>query len=50
VIIRPVTEHDLAQLVELCAEHAAFERADYDCEGKQQRLRGLLFVREPSLK
>jgi GNAT superfamily N-acetyltransferase len=50
VIIRPITEHDLTQLVELCAEHAAFERAVYQRDGKLERLSALLFGREPSLR
>lgn len=50
MIIRSIREHDLRQFVELCAEHAAFERAAYLREGKQERLQSLLFCREPSLK
>jgi GNAT superfamily N-acetyltransferase len=50
VIIRPITEHDLTELVGLCAEHAAFERAAYQREGKLERLNALLFGREPSLR
>jgi GNAT superfamily N-acetyltransferase len=50
VIIRSIAEHDLAELVDLCAEHAAFERAVYQREGKLERLHALLFGREPSLR
>jgi GNAT superfamily N-acetyltransferase len=50
VIIRPIAEHDLTELVELCAEHAAFERAVYQREGKLEGLNALLFGREPSLR
>jgi GNAT superfamily N-acetyltransferase len=50
VIIRPITERDLTELVELCAEHAAFERAVYQREDKLERLNALLFGREPSLR
>ena len=50
MIIRPITEHDVAELVDLCAEHAAFERAVYEREGKLERLNALLFGHEPSLK
>ena len=50
MIIRPIAERDLAELVELCAEHAAFERAVYEREGKPERLNSLLFGREPSLR
>jgi GNAT superfamily N-acetyltransferase len=50
VIIRPIAERDLAELVELCAEHAAFECAAYEREGKLERLNALLFDREPCLR
>jgi GNAT superfamily N-acetyltransferase len=50
VIIRSITEHDVAELIDLCAEHAAFERAVYQREGKLERLNALLFGREPSLR
>jgi GNAT superfamily N-acetyltransferase len=50
VIIRSITEHDVAELVDLCAEHAGFERAAYEREGKLERLNALLFRREPSLR
>ena len=50
MIIRPIAERDLAELVELCAEHATFERAVYEREGKLERLNALLFGREPSLR
>ena len=50
MIIRPITERDLTELVQLCAEHAAFERAVYEREGKLERLNALLFGRESSLR
>ncbi len=50
MIIRSISEDDLAELVDLCAEHAAFERAVYQREGKLERLKALLFGREPSLR
>ena len=50
MIIRSITEHDVAELVDLCAEHAVFERAVYEREGKLERLNALLFGCEPSLR
>lgn len=47
--IRPVTRADVAELVELCAEHAAFERASYSREGREQGLEELLFREPPRL-
>lgn len=40
---------DLAELVELCAEHAAFEQAPYSREGRTQGLEELLFGEPPRL-
>lgn len=36
--IRPLEERDLDELVELCAEHAEYERATYSRTGKRERL------------
>ena len=41
--LRPARPADLPALVGLCADHAAYERAEYDPEGKAERLGGLLF-------
>ncbi|HET8555661.1 MAG TPA: GNAT family N-acetyltransferase [Rhodanobacteraceae bacterium] len=41
--VRPATVDDLADLVELCAEHAAYEGAVYATEGKAALLRAALF-------
>ncbi len=41
--IRPVRAGDLAVLVELCAEHAAFEKAEFDPAGKAEALGTALF-------
>ena len=49
IIIRSVEPHDLNALIVLCSEHAAFERADYDPTNKREKLRELLFAREPAL-
>lgn len=37
-VIRPLAADELDQLVELCAEHAAYERADYAPDGKKEAL------------
>jgi GNAT superfamily N-acetyltransferase len=47
--IRPVSRHDLAALIELCAEHAAYEGASYDPQGKVESLTRALFAPHPRL-
>ncbi|MEO1655427.1 MAG: GNAT family N-acetyltransferase, partial [Bacteroidota bacterium] len=47
--IRPVERADLPRLVALCAAHAAFEKADYNPEGKQAGLERDLFGDPPKL-
>ena len=49
ISIRSVEPRDLDALIVLCSEHAAFERAPYDPTGKPEKLRQLLFAREPAL-
>jgi GNAT superfamily N-acetyltransferase len=49
VIVRRVLEPDLEALVDLCSEHASFEGAAYEREGKSERLRALLFSTAPRL-
>lgn len=41
--IRWARPEDISELVRLCAEHAVFERADYQAEGKAERLARHLF-------
>lgn len=48
VIIRPAKPDELAPLVSLCAEHAAFEQSSLDTEGLSTRLQ-CLFQVPPSL-
>lgn len=43
-IIRPVLPEDLSALVQLCVEHAAYERSAYDPVGKADALAKLLFA------
>jgi GNAT superfamily N-acetyltransferase len=45
--IRKATIDDLADLIELFAAHAAFERASFSSIGLRERLSALLFDREP---
>ncbi len=48
--IRPVALHDLPGLVELCAEHALYERSNFDPVGKVEALRGILFAPDARLR
>ena len=49
IVIRSVEARDLDELVDLCAEHAAFERASFDPAGKREKLATLFFACEPAL-
>ena len=49
VRIRPVVRADIDDLVELCREHAQYERAPYDPDGKQGRLTEALFGDAPTV-
>jgi GNAT superfamily N-acetyltransferase len=48
-MIRTLELSDLPRLVELCAEHAAFEKASYDKLGKGERLEQAVFCDAPRL-
>ncbi len=43
ICTRAVTKNDLTQLIQLCVEHAAFENAQYDPQGKSDKLYKALF-------
>jgi len=45
--IRPLTERDLDELVDLCSEHAEYERSSYERDGKRERLAALLLGPAP---
>jgi L-amino acid N-acyltransferase YncA len=45
--IRRARPEDMDALIALCAEHAAYERADYQPAGKAQRLAAFLFADSP---
>lgn len=47
--IRPARPADMTALIELCAEHAAYEQAAYNPEGKAGKLSAFLFVDPPRL-
>jgi hypothetical protein len=47
--IRAVSRHDLEALIELCAEHATYEGARYELEGKADALARALFTDPPRL-
>lgn len=47
--IRDVIPADLDDLVQLCAEHAEYERAPYDHAGKKEGLAAALFSLHPPL-
>lgn len=47
--IRAVSRHDLEALIELCAEHATYEGARYEREGKADALARALFTDPPRL-
>jgi L-amino acid N-acyltransferase YncA len=48
-IIRPCEEKDLPELVELCAAHAAYEKSEYDSEGKLEGLKEGIFGKDKRL-
>jgi len=48
-IVRPATVQDLAEIVTLCAEHAQYEEAEYNAEGKAAQLESSLFSGQPQL-
>jgi ribosomal protein S18 acetylase RimI-like enzyme len=47
--IRNCEIRDLPKLVVLCQKHAAFEKADFSPEGKEERLKKALFDEQPKL-
>ena len=48
-IIRFVTKKDLTELVDLCKQHADFEKSEYDKKDKELLLKQHLFSDNPSL-
>ncbi len=48
--LRSIEVGDLEELVELCAEHAAYERGEYSAEGKREALAAHLFGPSPRVQ
>lgn len=48
--VRPAVSIDIDELIELCGEHARFERAAHDLRGNEARLLEALFGESPRLK
>ena len=48
--IRPVQEIDLPAVVEICREHADYEKADYIENDQESKLRLALFSEQPQLE
>ncbi len=47
--IRKATPVDMPEIIKLCAAHAAYEKAAYTAEGKEEKLSSFLFASEPRL-
>lgn len=47
-LIRKAEPKDLPEIIQLCAEHAAFEQADYSSLGKADKLSAHLFNNPPA--
>ena len=48
-MIRAAREPDMDVILDFCAEHAAYEQADYEPAGKGERLEKALFGSDPQL-
>ena len=48
-IIRLAKPNDLGEIIQLCSKHAAFEKIDYNANGKEDKLAQLLFCEHPNL-
>jgi hypothetical protein len=47
--IRPLSSDEIASLVHLCGEHAAYEKVEYAPEGKREHLRRAIAAEFPRL-
>jgi L-amino acid N-acyltransferase YncA len=45
--VRAARREDLPEIIRMCAEHAEFERAQYNADGKMERLEQFLFGESP---
>ncbi|MBE2216898.1 MAG: GNAT family N-acetyltransferase [Ignavibacteria bacterium] len=48
-LIRKCTPGDIDEIVEMCREHAEFEKCSYSVKGKSEMLKHFLFAEEPVL-
>jgi len=48
--IRFAQKKDVSQIIELCKEHADYEKVDYEHKNKTELLSNFLFEQNPSLK
>src|ERR1041384_3455512 len=48
-LIRECQKKDLAGLMQLCARHAFYERAEYSTEDKHEKLKEAIFNKQPKL-
>lgn len=48
-ILRFAKRSDVADIVQLCAQHARYEKADYEAANKAEKLAKHLFAQSPSL-
>ncbi len=46
--IRKAFPEDISEIIKLCTEHAAYEKADYIPEGKAEKLRSIFFTEKPN--
>lgn len=46
IVIRRIKEYELDQMIELCEEHAKFEKTEYSREGKLKKLHAHLWGNE----
>lgn len=47
--IRKAIPTDIAEIINLCAEHAEYEKIPYEPEGKAEKLSGILFIEDPKI-
>ncbi len=47
--IRKALPEDIIEIVNLCAEHAEYEKIPFDPEGKTEKLAAILFTEDPKL-
>lgn len=45
--IRNAAPADMSEIIKLCAEHAAYEKADYSALGKAEKLNAIFFSEKP---